>query len=139
MNSSAFDPAFATAAKTADALRRKQISASELLSHTFERIDRFNPKLNAIIWEDREGAVARAKQADEALAKGSVSGALHGVPVTIKESFAYRGSANTWGLPSLVDTRSPRTAVRGRAPRVGRSHRRRKDQRAGHARRLAEL
>ena len=111
MNSSAFDPAFATAAETADALRRKQISASELLSHTFERIDRFNPKLNAIIWEDREGAAARAKQADEALAKGSVSGALHGVPVTIKESFAYRGSANTWGLPSLVDTRSPQTAV----------------------------
>jgi amidase len=33
------------------------------------------------------------------------------VTVTIKESFAYRGSPNTWGLPSLKDANSPRTAV----------------------------
>ena len=43
--------------------------------------------------------------------RGNASGALHGVPVTIKESFAYRGSPNTWGLPSLKDANSPRTAV----------------------------
>jgi amidase len=78
---------------------------------TFQRIDLHNPKLNAIIWQDRERALARAKQADHALAKGSVSGALHGVPVTIKESFAFQGSPNTWGLPSLKDANSPRTAV----------------------------
>lgn len=33
------------------------------------------------------------------------------MPVTIKESFAYRGSPNTWGLPSLADAHSPRTAI----------------------------
>jgi amidase len=111
MNSSDFKPAFATAAETADAVRKKEISASELMSMTFQRIDLHNPKLNAIVWQDREQAMARAKRADEALAKGNASGELHGVPVTIKESFAYRGAPNTWGLPSLKDANSPRTAV----------------------------
>ena len=106
-----FTPAFATAADMANALRRKEISASELLNITFQRIDLHNPKLNAIVWQDREQAQARAKQADEALARGNASGALHGVPVTIKESFAYRGSPNTWGLPALRNASSPRTAV----------------------------
>jgi amidase len=106
-----FTPAFATAADMANALRRKEISASELLDITFQRIDLHNPKLNAIIWQDRERAQVRAKQADEALARGNASGALHGVPITIKESFAYRGSPNTWGLPALRNANSPRTAV----------------------------
>jgi amidase len=111
VHSSDFKPAFATAAETADAVRRKKISASELVNLTFQRIERHNPTLNAIVWQDRERAMARAREADEALARGDASGALHGVPVTIKESFAYRGSPNTWGLPALKDAVSPRTAV----------------------------
>jgi amidase len=111
LTSSVFEPAFATAAETADAVRKKRISASELMSLTLQRIDRHNPKLNAIVWQDREEARARAKQADDAVANGTASGALHGIPVTIKESFAYRGSPNTWGLPSLKDANSPRTAI----------------------------
>ena len=106
-----FNPDFATATEAADAVRKKTISATELLNITFRRIDRHNPTLNAIIWQDRAQATARAKQADETLARGDATGALHGVPVTIKESFAYRGSPNAWGLPSLKDANSPRTAV----------------------------
>jgi amidase len=106
-----FDPAFATAVATADAIRKKRISARELLDITFQRIDRYNPKLNAIIWQFREQAVKRATQADEALAHGRPWGDLHGLPATIKESFAYRDSPNTWGLTPLKDTRSSRTAV----------------------------
>jgi len=109
--SSNFNPAFATASETADALRKKEISASELMTLTFQRIDLHNPTLNAIVWQDREQAMERAKQADEALASGNAQGALHGVPITIKESFAYRGSPNTWGLPSFKHANSPRTAV----------------------------
>src|SRR5258706_3526655 len=111
MNSSYFNPPFATAAETADAVRKKKISASELVDLTFQRIDRHNPTLNAIVWEGREAAIARAGDAGEALAQGHASGVLHGAAGTIKESFAYRGSPNTWGLPSLKDATSPRTAV----------------------------
>src|SRR5206468_2147652 len=61
--------------------------------------------------QDRDAAMARAKQADAALANGDASGVLHGVPVTIKDAFAYRGSPNAWGLPPLKDAISARTAV----------------------------
>jgi amidase len=94
-----------------DAIRSRRISALELLELTYARIDRHNPTLNAIVWQDRERARARATWADEALGRGEAVGRLHGVPVTIKESFAYRGSPNHWGLPSLKDAMSPRTAV----------------------------
>jgi amidase len=66
MNSSAFKPAFATAAETTNAVLNKRISATELLNLEFQRIDRYNPKLNAIVWQSREQALARAKQADAA-------------------------------------------------------------------------
>jgi amidase len=111
VSASDFEAGFAAAAESADAVRRKRISASELVALMFQRIDRYNPALNAIVWQDREQAMARARGADEALARGKSYGALHGVPVTIKESFAYRGSPNTWGIPALADAISPRTAA----------------------------
>src|SRR5207253_2466781 len=61
--------------------------------------------------EFRDRAMARARQADETLGRDETWGPLHGVPVTIKEAFAYRDSPNTWGLPALKDAKSPRTAV----------------------------
>jgi amidase len=109
--STPIESAFATASETVDAIRAKQISARELLDMTFQRIDRHNRAVNAIIWENREDAIARATRADDLLARGGDSGALHGVPVTIKEAFAYRGSPSTWGLPAFKDAISPRTAV----------------------------
>ena len=111
MTSTCFEPAFATTSETADAVRTKKISASELLQLTFDRIDRHNPRLNAIIWQDRDRAMAQAREADAAVAKGKAPGPLLGVPITIKESFACQGSPNTWGLPELRDAISPRTAV----------------------------
>src|SRR5262245_23766645 len=111
MNTTSFQPAFASSVETAEALRARKISASELVKLMFQRIDQCDPKLNAIVWQDREQATARAKQADELLVRGGALGPLHGIPVTIKEAFAYRGSPNTWGLPTLAHALSPRTAV----------------------------
>jgi amidase len=80
------NPAFATAVESADAILGRRISATELLNLTFRRVDLHNPKINAIIWQFREQAMARARQADEMLANGKTWGPLHGVPVTIKEA-----------------------------------------------------
>ena len=102
---------FSTAAQLAAAVRTKQMSSAELVELTLREIDRQNPKLNAIVWHFRDEAIERARRADEALAKGADVGPLHGVPITIKESFAYRGSPNTWGLPPLEHAMSPRTAT----------------------------
>ena len=102
---------FATAAETAAAVRKKTISARELIELTFDRIEAVNPMLNAIVGDLRIPALGRAAEADRALAEGRRLGPLHGVPITIKESFAYCGTANTWGLRDLDHAKSPRTAV----------------------------
>ncbi len=118
---SSFDPAFATARESAEAVRLKKISATELLSATFQRIDLYNPKLNAIILEFREQATARARQADDSLVRGQRWGPLPGVPVTIKEAFAYTGSPTLGASPGSRIRRAPArplpwNAWRARAP-----------------------
>ena len=62
---------------------------------------RFNPALNAIVAQRRAEAEARAKRADEALAGGEDWGPLHGVPMTVKESFNVAGTPTTWGSADL--------------------------------------
>ena len=81
----------------------------------------------------------RAKAADAALAKGEVWGPLHGVPMTIKESYNVAGSPTTWGDPKLQGQRDRDERARRRAAGEGRRRSVRQDQRAADARRLAEL
>jgi amidase len=90
---------FRSAKHLAGLIRRKQIGCLELLDLYLERIERYNPKLNAIVCMDREAARQRARQADQALAKGEIWGPLHGVPMTIKESYDVMGMPTTWGVP----------------------------------------
>jgi amidase len=89
---------FRSAKQLASLIRRKKIGCLELLNLYLERVERHNPKLNAIIFMDVEGARKRARQADRALAKNEVWGPLHGVPMTIKESFDVAGMPTTWGV-----------------------------------------
>jgi amidase len=92
---------FATALQAAEAIRRRRISSRELTQLALERIDRYNPALNAIVNVLREEALAAARGADEALAHGRARGAFHGVPITLKESFEIRGVPATVGLEEL--------------------------------------
>jgi len=101
---------FATALQAAEAIRRKQVSSVELTQRAFERIDRFNPQLNAFVYQLREDAMTRARKADEALAQGKASGVFHGVPINIKESFAVAGHPDTWGIPPMRDAIAARNS-----------------------------
>ena len=105
------DLAFASAGELAGRVRNKDISSAELLAYYFERVDRFNSDLNAIIVQVREEAMARARQADEALARGEHWGPLHGVPMTVKESYDVAGTPTTWGVPELKDNIAARDAL----------------------------
>ena len=93
--------AFKSATELAGMIQAKEISALELLEHYLERVERFNPDLNAVIVLDVERARARAKEADAALARGEVWGPLHGVPMTIKESYNIAGLPTTNGRPDM--------------------------------------
>ncbi|HKH71548.1 MAG TPA: hypothetical protein VKA59_09375 [Vicinamibacterales bacterium] len=55
---------FATAAETVPSIRHSTISARELVELTFQRIDRINPSLNAIVGALRAPALTRAAAAD---------------------------------------------------------------------------
>ena len=92
---------FKSAIDIARLIRKREISAAETLEHFLARVVKYNPKLNAIIWLDAEGGRKRAKEADAALARGQVWGPLHGVPMTIKESYNVAGSPTTWGDSKL--------------------------------------
>ena len=94
---------YMTAVDLAAMIRDKRIGCAELLDYFLQRVEAHNPRLNAIIWMDAERARKRARAADEALVKGDVWGPLHGVPMTIKESYQFAGSPTTWGVPALRD------------------------------------
>jgi amidase len=73
----------------------------ECLEYFRARVERLNPALNAIIAFDWEKADESARRADQTLAQGLPCGPLHGVPMTIKESFDVAGLPTTWGERSL--------------------------------------
>ncbi len=105
------DLAFRSAKQLAADIRRKKIGCLELLETYLARIEKYNPKLNAIIVLDRDGARRRARAADAALKKGKAWGPLHGVPMTIKESYDVVGMPTTWGAPELKDNYPARNAL----------------------------
>ncbi|MBM3608871.1 MAG: amidase [Alphaproteobacteria bacterium] len=94
------DHAFLAAKDLARMIRRKETGCEELLNHFLARVEKHNPKLNAIIATDIPRAKKRAREADAALARGEVWGPLHGVPMTVKESNDMAGLPTTWGVPA---------------------------------------
>jgi amidase len=92
-------------------VRRRDVSAVELLQHHMDRTARLNPAINAVVATQPEVALARARAADAALARGESWGPLHGLPMTVKESFDIPGLPTTWGLEAFRDNMATRTAV----------------------------
>jgi amidase len=105
------DLPFRSAKQLAALLRREKIGCLELLDLYMKRVERYNPTLNAIIFMDIEAARRRARHADAALAQGDVWGPLHGVPMTIKESYDVMGMPTTWGVPQYKDNYPPTNAL----------------------------
>lgn len=96
-----------SAADMAQAIKRKTISAVELLELTFAQVDRINPTINAVIWQNRDGAMEQARACDAYQATGGELPPLHGVPITVKESFDMAGAPTTWGIPDWRDNIRP--------------------------------
>lgn len=96
-------PAFLSATELAQRIQRKQISAVELTRYFIQRIEQFDTALNAVVVRDFERALDAAKASDQSLAKGHRLGPLHGVPMTVKETFDVSGLPTTWGVPEQRD------------------------------------
>jgi amidase len=97
------DLVFLPAHTIAGMIRDAKITSLEVVEAYLEQIEKVNPRLNAIVTLDAEGARKRAREADEAIRQGRIWGPLHGVPVTIKDNFATMGIRTTNGVVELAE------------------------------------
>jgi amidase len=102
---------FRTAVDLAARLRRREVGSEELTRYLIERIERHDAKLNAVVVRDFDRALEAARAADAALARGDAAGPLHGLPMTIKESFDIAGLPTTWGHPAAAKSQAPADAL----------------------------
>jgi amidase len=87
-----------SATEIADAVRSKRLSALEVTEAHLARISAVNPKINAVVQEFPDEALASARAVDALVAQGKNPGVLCGVPVTIKVNVDQKGHATTNGL-----------------------------------------
>ncbi|MFJ4675986.1 MULTISPECIES: Asp-tRNA(Asn)/Glu-tRNA(Gln) amidotransferase subunit GatA [unclassified Kitasatospora] len=90
-----------TAAETAAAIAKGEVSAVEVAQAHLDRIDAVDKKVNAFLHVDREGALAAARAVDEKRAAGAGLGPLAGVPLALKDVFTTAGIPTTCGSKML--------------------------------------
>ena len=91
------DFAYSTTVETAAAITSGEVSSRELLEAALARVGRLDGPINAVVALDAERALEAADQADLAVTRGDELGPLHGVPITIKDSFQTAGIVTTSG------------------------------------------
>ncbi len=82
---------FLSAVAMAEQIRQKKMSPVELVEAHLARIEQLNPKLNAFVQVDADGARRQARAAEMAVTRGEKVGPLHGVPLSIKSSIEVAG------------------------------------------------
>lgn len=78
-------------------IRRRDLSPVELIQFVLDRIERIQPVLNPFITITDDLARIQAKQAEKEIVKGHYRGALHGIPISLKDLFHTRGVRTTAG------------------------------------------
>jgi amidase len=102
---------FLTAVELAGLIRRKKLSAREVMAAHLKQIERVNPKVNAIVTLLAEQAAENARKADEAQARGASLGPLHGLPVVHKDLFDTAGVRTTYGSRIFRDNVPKQDAI----------------------------
>jgi len=95
------DLCWLSATAAAAAVRAGKASSEALVRAALTRCAAVNPGLNAVVELAPDTALRRAREADADAKRGAWRGPLHGVPVTVKESFAVAQMRNTAGAPFL--------------------------------------
>lgn len=85
-------------------IRRREVSAREVMAAYLDHIEAANPAVNAIVsLRPRAELLAEAEAADAAVARGEAVGPLHGLPQAIKDLALTRGLRTTFGSPLFAD------------------------------------
>jgi amidase len=93
--------AFLSAIEIAKQIRERRISSREAVDYFLVRVRTLDPPINSVVTMDEARARTEADMADAALARGDIRGPLHGVPMTVKDSFQTVGMRTTSGAPEL--------------------------------------
>lgn len=91
------------ATELAQAIRARQVSSVEVTQHFYERIERLDSRLNSYLALCPEQALADARAADDAVARGWALGPLHGIPISIKDLEMSKGIPTTMGSALFRD------------------------------------
>lgn len=81
----------------------REISPVEVVNAVLDRIEDINPRLNAIVTPDREGARRAAAESERRWRDNEARGPLDGVPLTVKDNIPVRGMRTTWGSRLFAD------------------------------------
>ncbi len=92
------DLAYLSAIELAAKIKAKEVSSKELTQLYIDRIEKFDGDINAVVVRLFDEALDAAATADAAISGGGDLGPLHGVPMTIKESYVIAGTPSTWGI-----------------------------------------
>jgi amidase len=86
------------------AIHARRLSCVEVMGAYLDQIERFNPRVNAIVsLQDRGDLLAQARTRDDELGRGASRGWMHGFPQAIKDLAATKGIRTTQGSPLLAD------------------------------------
>ena len=100
---SASELCFTSAVELARRIRARELSCVEVMDAHLAQVERLNPRVNAIVTLDAEGARHAAKRADAQLAKGDAQGLLFGLPTAVKDLVETRGMPTTYGSTLFRD------------------------------------
>jgi len=98
------NPADLSAVDLIAAYRGKALSPVEVIEAVLSRIDAFEPRLHATYALDPEGAREAARQSEQRWARGEPAGTLDGVPITIKDNIATKGTPVPLGTAATILT-----------------------------------
>ena len=100
-----------SATELARRVRAREVSSRDLVEASIAQVERVNPRLNALVADRFTQARAEADAADRAVESGADLGPFHGVPCTVKETFAVAGMPNTAGLVARVGKPATEDAI----------------------------
>src|SRR6201992_966560 len=93
------EQAYSSASELLRLMDRGELKSRELLERYLSRIEKFSKGINAVVFLYIEKARARAYQDDQARSEGRRWGALHGLPMTVKDVNHVAGWPTTYGDP----------------------------------------
>jgi amidase len=97
------DMALSPAWELAQGIQQRMITSTDVVESVLQRIDAYNSQVNAVIGVDIDDIRRQAREADAKSIRDEALGSIHGLPITLKDTFETEGMRTTAGDPSLAD------------------------------------